>query len=72
MCPYSEWHEVTTVEQKTDQMTLQWSSKGNSKHHMKFYSIMLKSGIGHTINSTQNRTTSEVCQAMIKQQIIQI
>lgn len=59
--PYNEWHEVITLEQKTDQMTLQWSSKGNSKYHTKFCSVMLKSGTGCTISSTENRTTSKVC-----------
>lgn len=44
-------------------MTLQWSSKGNSRYRMKFSSIIaqVESGAGYTVNSTQNRTTSEVC-----------
>lgn len=65
---YNDWQEIITVEQKTDEITLQRRSKGNSRYHMKFSSIIaeVESGTDHAINSTQNRTTSEVCFVHVK------
>lgn len=78
MFPYNEWHKIITVELKTDQMTLQWSSKGISKCDVKFCSIVLK--IVLAIQLTAHRRglhlksalSMKKNQDMIKQKINQI